>query len=312
MLRDFYKKILIFAGILLLLLVLLEALSLFGPTRLVISYITNSESYLTTDNGSDEIEEYINKATTEDASHILVLGDSVCRQLFNGLQDKNDDCSMIGSNAAITVAGQYIIAKNYLENHDDVHAVYLFMIPESLMRSFGVESSFLHTVIPFSNTGNLECLEPETIEIMEQVFGKFFVSKEGIYLIDNSGLNRKLYCNLLPKLSEDYAMKNPLELANVYIPKIKELCDEKNVEFYLISGPVSEDKSYITEELKPYFDKSELREINPDYLENIVYFPSDQAEDGTHFSGEYANREYFDIMIKNLLDKADCDLQMVF
>ena len=94
----------------------IDLLSMRGYTRDLIARLTDSEEYFE-NNGPEIINPIIRKAQIEDGTTVLILGDSVAHQIFDGLSDANEDVAILPSNAAVTMAGQYVIAKEYLDHH---------------------------------------------------------------------------------------------------------------------------------------------------------------------------------------------------
>ena len=213
--KIFLKKTLIFIILLSAVLVILDLLSMAGPTRTLLAYLTDSRDYISVNVGADEIKPYISKTGDPDGTRVLILGDSVCHQLFDGLKENTAGISIAGSNAAITTAGQYILAKNYIEAHPDATDLYLFMRPASLTQSFDTEYGYQYAVMPFAETGLIGMLDDDTLKQMEEVYGKVFMNPTVVRMIDLSGPNRKLYLNLLKKHSSAYKQicgKDPLTL----------------------------------------------------------------------------------------------------
>ena len=122
------------AGLILLIVVIvigIDVLSLRGYTRELIAQLTDSGDYFA-NNGPEFINPIIRKARKDDGTTKLLLGDSFAYQVFYHLEEYNPDFSFLTSNGAVTMAGQYSIAKEYLENHPDATDVYLLVLPESI------------------------------------------------------------------------------------------------------------------------------------------------------------------------------------
>ena len=304
--RKFYINAFFFALALAAVLVLVDFLSMVGTTRTLLAKLTDSTAYISEDTGSDEIKPYIKKARSADKTTKLIIGDSVCHQLFSKLQKLNPDIAIIGSNGGITVAGQYILAKEYLDAHPDASDVFLLMLPKSMARTFSTDWGYQYVVIPFSETDTLKYLDQKTLDDLGNVYGEPFLNPTVVRMIDRSGINRKLYMNLLKDHSEGYKQSYYFELADQYVCKIYEMCKEKNVAFHLYPCPVSEAKAGDIEQLEEIFEKSKIYEINPDYLNMITYFPAVQSEDDTHFSGKYASQKNYNEQIRNIYK--DCEL----
>ena len=298
--KKFYFKITLFIALIATILVACEYLSVREPFRTWIAEWTDSESFITGNVGSDEIKPYISRVQTSDGTTKLLLGDSVGRQLYVGLQDYNEDMAIVGSNAAITMAGQYILAAEYIENHPDATDIFLVVLPESLCRSFDTKWGYQYTVMPFVETGTLGRLDQDTLDIMKSVYGEFFMKEDVVYKIDRSAINRKLYLNVLKEHSESYVPKSKFALAEQYLMKMYELCNENGITMHLYACPLADNRVQEIEAMKREYEETELYQIFPDFMDNIYYYPVEQAADGVHFSGDYANQEFYNEIIQKM------------
>ena len=269
---------------------LFDRFSLKPDSRMVIAEWTDSVSYLTMD-GTSEVLPYFEKAGTSDGTTTLIIGDSVCHQLFNDLQEYNEDMTIIGSNGAVSTIGQYVLTSLYLDAHPDATDVYLFMLPDSLSRSFDTTYGYSYIILPLAQTGTLRLLDQDTLDIMAGTYGDFFVENRGIELIGESGLNRKLYLNAIQETGPGYEPEYPLDIADRYVLKINDLCTERGVRFHMIPCPVSDEHIDQDEAFREMYGSSQMHEIFPDYPDEVYYYPAEQAADGVHFSGDYALRE---------------------
>ena len=307
--RKFYLNVLLFIIVLFSVLIFVDFLSMCEPTRTILAELTDSTEYIAQDRGPDEIKPYLERTHYPDGTTKLIIGDSVCRQLFSHLQSRNTHIAMLGSNAGLTAAGQYIMAKEYLEHHPDTTDVFLLMLPKSLVRTFDTNWGYLYVVMPFVETDTLKYLDQETIDCLGDVYGKPFLNPAVVQFIDRSPINRKLYLNMLKEHSDGYIPSNQFELADQYVYKIYTMCKERNVTFHLYPCPVSEASAEKVQALRSDFEKSKIREINPDYLDMVTYYPAEQARDGTHFTGKYANDDYYDRLIKDIYAGTElCDM----
>ena len=198
--KKFYLKAALFSAVMLVVVGIFFYLSMVGTTRAMIADLTDSAGFISTGFGSDEIEAHIAKVRTQDGTTKLIIGDSVCHQMFGGLQEYNDDFTIAGSNGGITMAGQYILAKEYLDNHSDVTDIYLIVLPDSFERTFDTTWGYQYTAMPFVETDTLKNLDEDTVQIMESVYGGFFMKPSVVHAIHLSGMSQKIYLNMLNKL----------------------------------------------------------------------------------------------------------------
>lgn len=296
--EKFYLNAITFAIILIGILILGDYASTCDNWRYLIARYTNSLDYLFGNVGTDEINPCLEAVMANSDTTKLIIGDSVCHQMFEGLSDLNKDYTIAGTNGAVTMAGQYILAKEYLDHHPNATDVFMIVIPESFPKSFDTNVAYQYAVMPFVESGTLNDLDTDTIEIMESVYGRPFMNPAVVNFIDKSALNRKLYLNLLKESGEGYELKNKMELADRYICKINNLCQDRGVAFHLMSCPVSEELKDFVNELSDEYNSSEVYKINPHYLDDIYFYPAERSEDGRHFSGDYANQECYNELIE--------------
>ena len=250
----------------------------------------------------EEIMPYIQEAQTGDDHTKLIVGDSVCHQMFNRFHDKNKEYSAIGSNDAITMAGQFLLVKEYLNTHPDTTDVYL------VLRSLGGNGftnltwTYGYLVIPFTETDLIRNLDDNTITDLNNIFGKFFMKKRVVTDIDNSPMLKKLFINHL----------KPNEYDNVglgiqYLAKMEDVCSQQGVQLHFIHAPVSEAcKSEVSDEKAKALAEVKLaniRELIDDYYDSVLYYPAEYFRDGVHFSDKHGSdddiAEYIAKMQKN-------------
>ena len=299
--KKFYRNLFFLVLIVAVIFAALDFLSTRGYTREIFAKLTDSEEYFV-NNGPDTVNPIIRKVQKEDGTKVLILGDSVASQLFNDLSDNNPDILILPGNAGVTIAGQYVIAKEYLEHHPDATDIYLFVLPESLGRTFDTKWGYQYAVLPFVETDTLGDFDDNTVQIMEKTYGSLFLNKTVATLVDQSGINRKLYLNYLRDRSEGYIPENYYEIADQYLVKLEMLCREKGVKLSLIPCPVSEVKREQIAALESDYKDTATYRIFPQYYHMISYYPAECFGDDTHFSKEYRSREYLDSVIIDMLD----------
>lgn len=292
--KKFVIKVCVFIIVFLSIVIGLDYLSMTEQYRMPLAKLTNSEDYISVNVGPDEIKPYIKKAGETNEYTQLIIGDSVCRQMFDGLQQYNSEICILGSNGSVTMTGQYILAKLFIESHPETTDIWLIVLPTALKGGFGLRYGYQYAVMPFVETDTLQYLEQDTIDEMADIYGRFFLRKDVVYAIDRSGINRKIYLNALSK-KEQVQGAEVGETSVLYICKIMELCEENDIRLHMLPGPVSdanEDSEYMCELAKEY-SISPLMEMFPEYLNQIKYYPAEQFGDGLHFSGDYANQQQY-------------------
>lgn len=309
----FVKKLCLFAALFCVLLLALFWLSGRPRFRLWFAKITGSVEYVA---GEGEAEAYIRKVSAEASPEApcttLILGDSVCNQMFNSLQEGNPSICIDGNNRGMTLAGEYLLLDEFLRHQDGVTDVWLIVGPNMLQSDIDVLYGYQYVVIPFARYDMLDRLEPETTAYMKDLYGSLFLNKTVASMIGDSNVGRKLYLNYL---KEKYAVKKagesgesgryPLSMtARIYLPKIAELCGEHQITLHLLATPQADNEYRRDEadELLQYVEETEpeYADLFADYFDTLVFYPEEQFADGIHFGGEYDCQGHFNDLIEEM------------
>lgn len=304
--KKLVLKTLLFSVLLSLVLVGVLILSAKEPYKKLISVATNSTEYGSGYNqGACEIIPYIYKVQTKDAYTKLILGDSVCFRMFSELQDLNKDYCIAGTNRGVTMAGQYILAEQFLENHPDATEIYLVVIEDSLLTDFETGYGYQYAVMPFIETDTFTGIEADTLHDLKSVYGSFFLNKEMVMLIEHSDLNKKLYYNLLNKVNPKFSTLEIPDVSITYIEKMYRLCEEKGVTLYLVPEPLKdvEERRELEAQIRTSYETSPLYELFPDYFEQLQYLPPDMFADNVHIAG---TREELNDVIRIMQKNSNC------
>lgn len=233
--KRFTKKLIAFLGIFAVLLLTFDLLSATERFRGVFAALTDSSDY---EEGAErEVAAYLAKSRTPGSYTKLLVGDSVCAQMTEAFYDCNQQYCLVGNNRALTMAGEYLLVKEFLETHENVSEVWLMAGPDLLQTSIDATYSYSYVVLPFLQADLLGELDEETAEEMEETFGSFFLKKPVAELIAGSAVNRKLYLNYVKEREEaakkgksgDDRTDGMSDLAERYLRKIYELCDTQGV-----------------------------------------------------------------------------------
>ena len=266
------------------------------PARTVLARWTGSEAFMDT----NEMLPYFQRAKEPEDTTKLILGDSICRQMFAELEPYNDDTDILATNAALMMTGQYLLAEEYVENHPETTDIFLVMHPMTLTRTIDTEWSYRYALMTYVETDTFSKLDPNTINAYRQVFGDFLVKKEVVGAIEESPILRKLALSYINTNKENYVQDNSFELADQYVKKLYDLCKEREINFHFYSSPVTEYYYTDISALRVEYEGTWMSSQFPDYLNDIYYYPSEWAEDLSHFSGEYATREKLNEMISKV------------
>ena len=272
--------------------------------------LTNSSDYsrYAGNTGTTEILPCIAKAQWNDGCKKLIIGDSVCYLLYNDLQNINKDYSIIGTNRAVTMTGQYILAKKFLELHPEATDIYLIVILDTFDSYFDLAFGYQYAVMPFVETDTFDLLDDNTIALAEDTYGKLFTTKRAVDLIDSSAMNRKLYMNLLQKYGKkpEKAGETISPQTYQYLEKMSELCEKNSVNLHILPGPLADTELRHEQEARQIeeFKEQGLYPLMEKYFNTISYYPEEQFRDGIHLGGEYANQQEYNIKIEELREKS--------
>lgn len=297
--KKFVRKIFLFGIILVLISASFLYLSTKEPARTLMAGWTKSEEYLV----PNEMLPYFEQARQQDATTRLVIGDSICRQMFSGVGEYNPQTKILATNAALMITGQYLMAEEYIKNHPDTTEVFLFMHPMTITRTIDTEWSYRYAAMTYVETDTLQYLDKNTVKAMTDTFGSFFMNKKVVQAAEASPIIRKLCLNYINSNRENYVQSSPFEIADQYVKKLYELCKEGNIAFYFYPSPVAEFYRNDVEVLTESYDSTWMSTQYPDYLKNIYYYPDEWTEDMSHFSGDYAERGKLNEIIKQAYEQ---------
>lgn len=302
------RKILLFLFISVVGFSALEYLSINNRTKDVVARLTNSLDYSGEENGTADIVSIIRDVKNTDGTTVLVIGDSIARQIFSGLQEEHTGLKIDCANAAVNISGQYMLAVTWLNSHPEATDVWMFVHPLTLDRGYDLELGYAYAVMPFAMEGVLNELDDVTLDQMASVYGRFALNSKVASIISNSPMNRKIFFSYIRMHNEEYVQSNSYEIASLYILKLRKMCEERGISFHLYSSPSTEYYREKIEETRSDFENSPLYEVYPDYLNSIYYFPTEWSNDCTHFGGDYASRETYDMVIEDAYDEFFVDL----
>lgn len=300
----------------LLLVVLIDVLSVWDVTDSYVAKVTDTDM---SRYGPGEVEPALEIVKSEDETSVLLLGDSVANQLFEGLIGANEAYCITPVNRAITVAGQYILIREYLDHHADATDVYLVVIPDTLASTIDEKLAYQYVAMPFIENGYEDDLNETVMQELKAQYGKLFLQKEVLYLIDHSGINRKLYFHyrsdsekqsewapLFGSGAEDEEGEKTQVLSEIsadYLEKIHLLCEERGVKVHLLTPPVADTKNRHEEQAQLASELKEhgLDRFFPDYCSGFLYYPEEMFSDGIHFKEEYKNRDTMNPIIEKMI-----------
>jgi hypothetical protein len=252
-----------------------------------------------------------------DRPRVVVIGDSVGRQLFRPGSERSQAARYMTTNASVTLAGQFYLARSAIERFPNLTDIYLVCIPFAFENNF--PRAYTHDFLcgPFHTTD-------EVIEVfhvkhdIELSFAHVGRSIAPNLLAANSltqpafavqGAGDPKYNSAAPQTAdpEKYltllsAWMGPKDeprdpappgkkavylspVSQYYLSRLRKLCQEHHVHLHVLPAPISaEHHGFEVIDLRGIYDGPILNDI-----------PADHLIDGIHFRKEYvpAERERF-------------------
>lgn len=280
---KFLKKAILFLLMLVCLLFIVCILSTMPAFRLPIAIFTNTTDYLE-NRPLHEILPAIEKVSLNPEKTKLIIGDSVCFRLFDNYAEENEAYCIAGTNRAIGLSGQYILAEIFLETHPDATDIYLIVTTQTMITPYETAYGYQYTVQPFLETDNLGRLDEVTLVQMQHAYGSFVTNKEAVRFVDDSPILKKAYLNLLNRYHAISVQSKIPEMVEHYIVKMDELCRENSVTLHLIPAPAAgiPERREIDAVISESYAQTAAYEVFPDYFDNLLYYPPSYFSDGVH------------------------------
>lgn len=279
---------------------LLAILSL--PTMLCISCVVTLLGGNLTGNASI-VYTAIERAGQENDYRAVCIGDSVCNQLWQ-INEEDGKVFHLATNASITVCGNYLLLKEYLENNKQTETVYYIVCPQNLnIDASKSTDSFIYFVIPFCTRENLALLTPRSRVDLEEKFGSPFVKSFVLKsVLQNSNLWLNRYLILVDRKGSgqdntEEAKELRLSVTSAtYLKKMQELCDEYGVSLILRASPLMDDETRddVTGLAQNALELG-VNDIVSEYIQGIRYYPKEWFADGVHLTRE-ALAQYGDML----------------
>ena len=231
-----------------------------------------------------EVYHSIEKSKRKNGSKILVLGDSVGKQIFSNTTF-NDTINSLACNQAVGLVGQYILLNNYVNVGNSVDTVFLIMRPFSFRNNLDQKFTYHYFLKPFYRS-EYSFMFTETVfhQIRKIPYNQF------------SKIPHILATSWAPEfMSEDgidYTFLSPISVE--YLMKIKELSKRYQFKIIILPTPLSIEKKYLIDNMdRKEIVGSGLENEFAHYFQNIVYLDSAQFSDGSHLlHPEYYTRYY--------------------
>jgi hypothetical protein len=228
----------------------------------------------------------IEKSKKKKKVKVLVLGDSVARQLYS-VWEYNDSIYSLTTNQAATVASVYFLLHNFLQANAGEETlpekVILLYHPTSFQNDLD-QFAFHYFLKPFYTPEYKPLMDDYLIHKIQQI-PYYYAAQYPFVKTSNRTPNYR-------PAKPDFGIFSPL--SQIYLEKIVELCHTYNVPFRMIATPVRESlkdellyqKAHSTH--LPRID-NQLLEI---YFNSVVFMKDSLFYDRVHFHGGLIPNDY--------------------
>jgi len=265
---------------------------LFSVVAFVLLSIESFYSYFTkayeSDVNGSEVYLSVHKSKVKKKVKILIIGDSVGEQLYNN-ETYNDDIYSLTCNQAVSMAGQYILLYNFIENNPESlpHTVLIIMSPVSFTNNLDQVFSFHYFLKPFYKKEYENQLTDTCLTQIHKI-PLYFLSQMPFVL------NTNWSPTYSPATDTTYKFISPVSCN--YLLKIKELCSVKHILLRICCPPVKKSNRELN--LRYATSVAEIRETGLEkefgvYFNDIVFWPDSLYRDHIHFKKQYIPKDYY-------------------
>jgi len=226
---------------------------------------------------SEAIFRAIARSKLHASGKILLIGDSVAHQLKLG--DSQSHYFDLTTNAAISLAGQFVLVQNALENNTNLEKIVLVYHPQCFNNNLDQEWTFNYFCKPFLFLRNCDTWSSSVLQE---------ISQKPYWLVYAPVVR---YTSLLGSI--DYS-DGPLshraflsDISSDYLIKIEEISEEFGLEFVIVAPPLSEASTENVRELRMSIEACGLEELFRHYEESVIYWPDSCFKDSIHIKSEY-------------------------
>jgi hypothetical protein len=247
-------------------------------------YLLHKDRYQRSGAGSETYYSIHKSKERNGSSPIVLLGDSVARELFNNKTNDNPIYSL-ACNQAIGMVGHYILLRNYLRAGNHVDAVYLLFSPFSFSNNLDQVYTYHYFLKPFYTKEYYPLFTKTVIDQIHKI-PYYYLSRYPHILTSN------LAPDFASKDKIDYKFLSPISAE--YLARIKELSIQYGFRLVLISPPTNVRYRQRVEEMKTEAMNSSLKTEFEDYFRNMLYVQDDNfVSDGVHLKNPQKFSDYY-------------------
>jgi hypothetical protein len=224
--------------------------------------------------GSETFES-VRRARTPSTFTNVVLGDSVCHQLL--LQNTPPDTLNLSCNQAISMCGQFLLARAAVAHDPFVKRITLAYIPGSFSNDLNQKFTFNYVVKPFyihaDMRDGMDALVHQRLDrrpLYRLMVFPMFRYSDLLNGTDYSGATGSTFSAISP-VSIDY------------LHQLVELCDSHHIRLRIVSPPISQDSGSNISVFLGDVSAAQLDNAFTGYPASIRRVPPDLLIDDIHF-----------------------------
>jgi hypothetical protein len=238
--------------------------------------------------GSREVFDALSRAQKRSGAHVLVLGDSVGRQLFSSANEAPDSMYLT-TNMGVSMVGHYILAAKTLESGTPIKSIFVAMIPPAFEHNLDEAWTFSAFCKPFYRLENRKYLSPLVYAQLgkEPYWITLFPLVRHTWI--GGSIDYSAHASPVPPMPEF----SPVSIE--YLQKLRDLAAKKQIDVHFICPPISTLRRCDYRVMRKQVSEARLDDMFTGYFENMQFLDDDKFYDSRHLRIELASsyaREY--------------------
>ena len=247
-------------------------------------YLLDHGRYKRSGAGSEVYYSIQKSMQRNEPSPVIVLGDSVARQIFNN-KTENRPVDSLACNQAIGLPGQFILLNNYVKAGNHVERVYLFLTPDSFANNLDQVYTYHYFLKPFYTAEYFPLLTDTVIRQIHKI-PYYYLSRYPHILTSNWAPD------FVSKDKPTYRFISPVSAE--YLVKMKELSIRHGFQLRVVATPVNENSRQRMEEMKKEAATDNVQGELGDYFKSMLFLdPTEFGPDGVHLKNAPKYKEYY-------------------
>jgi hypothetical protein len=234
-----------------------------------------------------ETFEAVRRARSPSSCSNIVLGDSVCHQLL--LQQNLPDTLNLSCNQAVSVCGQFLLARSAVAHDPQARKITLVLLPQSFTNDLEQKYTFNYFVKPFYIHADLR-------SGMDALVTRR-LDRRPVYRLMLFPMFR--YSDLLS--ATDYSSPVPAAFSYLspvaidYLHQLADLCHAHHLQLRLVCPPISKTSGYDQAVFLKEISTAQLDDVFAGYTATMRVVSPDLLIDNVHFKPEFldANSKIF-------------------